>query len=74
MLQLPTSTNRNRASLVNWVENTGSICRQEANLLYESDLCASLGLNDLGLTAVETFVERVLQACQKGMFLPRHRI
>lgn len=60
MLQLPTATKRNRVSLVNWVEGRGNICRKETEFLYESDLCVSLGSNDLGLTAIETFVERVL--------------
>ena len=59
MLQLPAASTRNRSSLVNWVEGTGSICRQEASFLFEKDLCAPQGSVDSGLTVVESLVERV---------------
>ncbi|KAL8696654.1 MAG: hypothetical protein Q9224_002684, partial [Gallowayella concinna] len=58
MLQLPAASTRNRLSLINWVEGTGSICRQEANFLFEEDLCGPQGSVGSELRVVESLVER----------------
>lgn len=59
ILQLPAATTRDRSSLINWVEGTGSICRQEASFLFEKDLCAPRGPDGSDLRIVESLVERM---------------
>lgn len=58
MLQLPPASSRNTASLQNWVEDTGAICRKETSFLHKTDLCAAGGSGHHGLELVESMVER----------------
>jgi len=58
ILHLPAAAERHTASLSNWIEFTGSICRNETGFLQESDLCTIAKSGDDGLSTTEQFVER----------------
>jgi len=59
MLQLPYASHRSVASLLNWINGTGSIVRKEAAFLQSRDLCA-IGADELqGIAWMESLVERI---------------
>lgn len=59
ILQLPQASQRSVASLLNWVNGTGSIVRRETAFLYSGDLCAVGGCKDHGIAWIESLVERI---------------
>ena len=60
VLQLPAAIERNRTSLSNWVEFTGSICEKETSFLNQQDLCAITKSEDDGVTTIEQVMERLV--------------
>lgn len=59
ILQLPQAPQQSVASLLNWVNSTGSIVREETAFLHGQDLCAVGGQKDDGIAWIESLVERI---------------
>lgn len=59
ILQLPQAPKQSVASLLNWVNSTGSIVRKETAFLHGRDLCAVGGQKDHGIVWIESLIERI---------------
>lgn len=59
ILQLPQAPKQSVASLLNWVNSTGSIVRKETAFLHSRDLCAVGGQKDHGIAWIESLIERI---------------
>lgn len=59
ILQLPQAPQQSVASLLNWVNSTGSIVRKETAFLHGRDLCAVGGRQDHGIAWIESLIERI---------------
>lgn len=59
ILQLPQAPQQSVASLLNWVNSTGSIVRKETAFLHDRDLCAVGGRKDHGIAWIESLLERI---------------
>lgn len=60
ILQLPQAPQQSMASLLNWVNSTGSIVREETAFLHGKDLCAVGGWKDHGVAWIESLIEQIL--------------
>ena len=49
ILQLPQASQQSIASLLNWVNSTGSVVRKEMTFLHDRDLCAVGDRKDHGI-------------------------
>lgn len=58
ILQLPQASQQSVASLLNWVNSTGSIVRKETTFLQDRDLCAVGDRKDHGIAWIESLIER----------------
>ena len=59
ILQLPQASQQGVASLLNWVNENGSIARNETAFLHARDLCAVGGQREHGIAWIESLVERI---------------
>lgn len=59
ILQLPQAPKQNVNSLLNWVNSTGSIVREETAFLHGRDLCVVGCRKDPGIAWIESLIERI---------------
>ena len=58
ILQLPQAPQQSVASLLNWINSTGSIVRKKTTFLHDRDLCAVGDRKDHGIAWIESIIER----------------